>query len=97
MLGRRRSVLPGVVVAAPVGAVQAERDGGPARSVVSHMGPCSAPVLTSAFVPLHDIDRLEGVLSQDLGALNRRRCGSARYAFHAVFTGLFPDGPPEEG
>ena len=43
----------------------------------------------------HDTDSLEDQLLPDLVAKNRKECGSALYAFHTIFTALFPDGPPE--
>jgi hypothetical protein len=44
----------------------------------------------------HDTDSEEDVLLPDLKANNRKQCGSALFAFHAIFTGLFPEGPPDE-
>ncbi len=43
----------------------------------------------------HDTDNMEDQLLPDLVAKNRKQCGNALYAFHAIFTALFPGGPPE--
>ena len=43
----------------------------------------------------HNTDSLEDVLLPDLKANNRKECGSALYAFHAIFTELGPFLPPE--
>lgn len=37
----------------------------------------------------HDTDSEEDLLLPDLMAKNRKQCGSALYAFHAIFTELF--------
>lgn len=43
----------------------------------------------------HDTDSMEDVLLPDLKANNRKECGSALYAFHAIFTAIVPYLPPE--
>ncbi len=43
----------------------------------------------------HDTDSLEDMLLPDLKANNRKQCGSALYAFHAIFTEIAPYLPPE--
>ncbi|MEO6571678.1 MAG: hypothetical protein ABIO83_09030 [Ilumatobacteraceae bacterium] len=45
----------------------------------------------------HDSDSPEDQLLPDLIAKNRTECGNALFAFHAIFTALFPEGPPEGG
>jgi hypothetical protein len=43
----------------------------------------------------HDGASLEDLLLPDLRAHNRKQCGSAVYAFHAIFTAVAPYLPPE--
>jgi opacity protein-like surface antigen len=44
----------------------------------------------------HAGDSLEDVLLPDLRAHNRKQCGSALYAFHAIFTAVAPYLPAEQ-
>ncbi len=43
----------------------------------------------------HNTDSLEDTVLPDLKANNRKECGSALYAFHAIFTEIAPYLPPE--
>lgn len=45
----------------------------------------------------HNTDSLEDMVLPDLKANNRKQCGSALYAFHAIFTEIAPYLPPEGG
>ena len=43
----------------------------------------------------HNGDSMEDMVLPDLKANNRKECGSALYAFHAIFTEIAPYLPPE--
>lgn len=66
----------------------------PAAEFGSPYVQCDRLGLTYPYV-FHNTDSQEDMVLPDLKANNRKECGSALYAFHAIFTQIAPFLPPE--